>query len=323
VRLHTVEIEADRMAGDLERMIWQLDEPLADAAPLNVLYICELARKHGMKVLLSGAGGDDLFTGYRRHHAVLLQKYWEWMPAAFRNGLESLGRRGDVRKPLFRRLAKLTDGAGLSGDARLANYFMWSRESELLSLYTPEMRSAAAGAPALAPILDFIRPLPPSVPPLERMLAIEQRFFLADHNLTYTDKMSMAVGVEVRVPLLDLELVEFASRVPPRFKQRGKIGKWVLKKAMEPYLPHDVIYRPKSGFGAPLRRWMRHELRPLVGDLLGAESLRRRGLFDPDAVHRLIEANGSGTVDATYTLLSLLSIEIWCRRYLDRKGETS
>jgi len=321
VQLQTVEIEASRMAGDLERMIWQLDEPLADPAPLNVLYICELARKHGMKVLLSGAGGDDLFTGYRRHHAVLLQKYWEWMPVAFRRGLESLGRRGDARKPLFRRLAKITDGASLSGDARLANYFMWSRESELLALYAPAMRAAAASSPALAPILDFIRPLPSSVPPLERMLAIEQRFFLADHNLTYTDKMSMAVGVEVRVPLLDLELVEFAARVPPQFKQRGKVGKWVLKKALEPYLPHDVIYRPKSGFGAPLRRWMREELRPLVGDLLGADSLRRRGLFDPAAVQALIAANQDGRIDANYILLSLLSIEIWCRRFIDRRTE--
>jgi asparagine synthetase B (glutamine-hydrolysing) len=85
VRLHTVEIEASRMAGDLERMIWQLDEPLADPAPLNVLYICELARKSGMKVLLSGAGGDDLFTGYRRHRAVELERWWSWLPAGVPN----------------------------------------------------------------------------------------------------------------------------------------------------------------------------------------------------------------------------------------------
>jgi len=317
VRLHTVEIEANRMAGDLERMIWQLDEPLADPAPLNVLYICELARKNGMKVLLSGAGGDDLFTGYRRHHAVSLQKYWDWMPATLRRGLERASLSLDNRRALFRKIAKACNGAGLSGDVRLANYFKWAREDMLFSLYTDEMRSAVGSHQALDPMVDFIRPLPSSVPPIERMLAMEQRFFLADHNLPYTDKMSMAVGVEVRVPLLDLELVEFAARIPTRFKQRGKVGKWVLKKAMEPYLPHDVIYRPKSGFGAPIRRWMQHDLRALVAELLGADSVRRRGLFRPEAVQSLIDANQAGKVDASYTLLSLLSIEMWCRRFID------
>jgi asparagine synthase (glutamine-hydrolysing) len=149
-------------------------------------------------------------------------------------------------------------------------------------------------------------------------LALEQRFFLTDHNLAYTDRMSMAVGVEVRVPFLDLELVEFAARIPACLKQRGGEGKWVLKKAMEPYLPHDVIYRPKCGFGAPLRRWVRVELRDLIADVLGGPSLRRRGLFDTDAVHRLIQANDQGTLDASYTLFSLVCIEIWCRKYLDK-----
>jgi len=127
----------------------------------------------------------------------------------------------------------------------------------------------------------------------------------------------MAVGVEVRVPFLDLDLVEFAARIPMGLKQRGSVGKWILKKAMEPYLPHEVIYRPKSGFGAPLRRWMRHDLRELLGDRLSVDSLQRQGLFDPAAVQRLIAANDAGKVDAGYTLLSLLCIEIWCRAYLD------
>jgi asparagine synthase (glutamine-hydrolysing) len=308
------------MAGDIERMVWQLDEPLADPAPLNVLYICELARRNGMKVLLSGAGGDDLFTGYRRHRALELQRYWSWMPRGVRGLIESTTARLDQRKAWSRRLAKFANGAGLDGDERIANYFRWSREEDLHALYGSETRRAIGSATALDPMLEFMRPLPADTHPLERMLALEQRFFLSDHNLPYTDKMSMAVGVEVRVPLLDLELVEFAARIPPGVKQRGGVGKWVFKKAMEPYLPHDVIYRPKSGFGAPLRQWMRGDLRELVGDLLGPESIRRRGIFDAEAVQRLIDANQSGEVDASYTLLSLLSIEIWCRRFLDRRG---
>ena len=93
------------------------------------------------------------------------------------------------------------------------------------------------------------------------MLALEQRFFLTDHNLNYTDKMSMSAGVEVRVPFLDNDLVEFAQKIPLKFKQKKNQGKWVLKKSMENYLPNEIIYRPKTGFGAPLRRWIRNDLR--------------------------------------------------------------
>ncbi len=318
VPLEVVRIDAGRMAEDLEGMVAQLDEPLSDPAPLNVLYISRLAREHGMKVLLSGAGGDDLFTGYRRHQALMLDDYWNWLPRPLRAGLEKISVALDQRSTLGRRLSKLLNGASLDGDARLVNYFVWSRREDLAALYTEDFRSALGKSEASAPMLDFLAELPPTLSKIDRALSLEQRFFLADHNLTYTDKMSMAAGVEVRVPFLDLDLVEFAQEIPVRLKQRGSIGKWVLKKAMEPYLPKDVIYRPKSGFGAPLRRWMRVELRALLGDLLSERSLRERGLFDPVAVHRLIAANDAGKLDASYTLLSLLCIELWCRRFIDQ-----
>ncbi len=317
VPLDIVTIDADRMAADVQMLVAQLDEPLADPAPLNVLYISALARQHGMKVLLSGAGGDDLFAGYRRHAALTYESAWRWLPKAARAGLEAATARLDRRQPMFRRLAKMFDGAGLSGDVRIANYLAWTPERELLALYTPAFRERVRGETAARPLLDFLAPLPDDTPPLARLLALEQRFFLPDHNLTYTDKMSMAAGVEVRVPFLDLDLVEHAARVPVALKQRGTVGKWVLKKAMAPYLPHDVIHRPKTGFGAPLRRWLRGELRPLMDDTLSPARLASRGLFAPAAVQRLIARNDSGEVDAAYTLLSLMCIEIWCRTYLD------
>lgn len=318
VPLDVVRIDAARMAEDLPAMVAQLDEPLADPAPLNVLYISRLAREQGIKVLLSGAGGDDLFTGYRRHRALMSESGWSWLPKPARARLERMTAGLDQHRPIFRRLRKLFSGASLDGDARLVNYFRWVDQRDLISLYTAEFKAALGVATAEDPMLAFLDELPPQTSRLERMLALEQRFFLADHNLTYTDKMSMATGVEVRVPFLDLELVEFAAQIPARLKQRGSEGKWILKKAMEPYLPNDVIYRPKSGFGAPLRRWMRVELRELVADVLGAQSLRQRGLFDPMAVHRLIQANDQGKVDASYTLLSLMCIELWCRRFIDQ-----
>ena len=317
VALDIVQIDPSRMVGDLEQMIWQLDEPLADPAPLNVLYISQLARSQDIKVLLSGAGGDDLFTGYRRHLAARYESWWSWLPKPLRAQLARSAAAMDQRKSLGQRLNRLLGNSAESGDVRLTQYFAWARRDDLFPLYTPEMKSAIGSAQAAQPMLDFLAELPQTTSRLERLLALEQRFFLADHNLNYTDKMSMAAGVEVRVPFLDNELVEIAANIPARLKQRGRTGKWVLKKAMEPYLPRDVIYRPKTGFGAPLRRWMRHDLRELLGDLLSEASLRRRGLFNPLAVQQLIADNDAGRKDASYTLLSLLSIEIWCRRFLD------
>jgi asparagine synthase (glutamine-hydrolysing) len=322
VPLDVVEIDAGRMAAEVERMVAQLDEPLADPAPLNVFFISELARSHGIKVLLAGTGGDDLFTGYRRHRALELESLWDWLPGPVLRGLERGSSRLDQHRAWARRLAKLTSGAALAGDERIVNYFRWAAEPSLLALYAPATRHAIGNQLAADPMLEFLQTLPSATPRMERMLALEQRFFLADHNLAYTDKMSMAVGVEVRVPLLDLELVEFASRIPPRIKQKRSVGKWVFKKAMEPYLPHHVIHRPKSGFGLPLRSWIRHELKPLVCDLLGPVSIARRGIFDPAAVTALVAANDSGAVDASYTLLSLLCIEIWCRRFVDVSGSS-
>ena len=323
VPLDVVQVDAPRMAAGLEEMVWQLDEPLADPASLNVFYISHLARQQGIKVLLSGAGGDDLFTGYRRHLALRTERFWSWLPRYLRSRLRYVTGRLPAGHPYGRRIRKAFSGAHLNGDARLVHYFRWIERSDLYAFYTPAFRSALREVQAEDPMLAFLAGLPKDTPPIERMLALEQRFFLSDHNLAYTDKMSMAAGVEVRVPFLDLELVEFASRIPSQYKQRGREGKWILKKAMEPYLPNDVIYRPKSGFGAPLRSWLRVELRDWLRDILSPERLRNRGLFDPLAVQCFIKANEEGKVDASYTLLSMACIEIWCRRFIDCPGSQS
>jgi asparagine synthase (glutamine-hydrolysing) len=322
VSLEVVPIDSSRMAADLERMVWQLDEPLADPAPLNVLYISQLARQHGIKVLLSGAGGDDLFSGYRRHVAVRHHPYWRWLPRIARAGLERATRNLDQGNATTRRLTKLFAGAGLSSDEHLAHYFRWNRDLDLLPLYSRTLRDAAREERVDAPLLDFLEAMTNVDDPLERMLGLEQRFYLPDHNLTYTDKMAMAAGVEVRVPFLDPDLVDYAATIPGRLKQRGRHSKWILKRAMEPYLPHDVIYRPKAGFGAPLRRWMRSDLQPLMDDVLSADSLVRRGLFDPAGVQRLVHRTRTGESDGAYALLSVMSIEIWCRRFLDMAPQT-
>ena len=127
----------------------------------------------------------------------------------------------------------------------------------------------------------------------------------------------MACGVEVRVPFLDKRVVEVASRLDVGLKQRGATGKWILKKMAERYLPKAIIYRSKSGFGAPLRRWLKTDLKSMVDDLLSDASLTRRAIFKPSAVRKLIEQDRCGQKDYSYSIFALLCIELWCRIFID------
>lgn len=321
VRLEEIEVDPGAIHR-LPELVGLLDEPQGDPAPINALMIAERARAMGIPVLLSGAGGDDIFSGYRRHWALGFERRWAWLPQSVRAGIGGVAGRlgawgGAQSIPPVRRFAKMFAHAGDEPDRRLVSYFMWSTEQVRRALYTPEFAERLTSVDTAEPLLESLARIPNEHDPLQRMLYLEARHFLADHNLNYTDRAGMAVGVEVRVPLLDLDLVRFATSIPARFKQKGRVGKAIFKLAMEPYLPRDVIHRKKSGFGVPLRRWLGRELRPMVEDTLGEESLRRRGIFAPAGVRRLIELTEQGKVDGSYTIFALMCIELWFRRFID------
>jgi asparagine synthase (glutamine-hydrolysing) len=323
VELTELEIGPESI-GELERLLWHLDEPTGDAAPINALRICERARADGMKVLLSGAGGDDIFSGYLRHRALRAERAWAWLPALALKGLAAparalrAGRNGGWMDHVsLRRAAKLFAHADLPADERAVAYFWWNDVELRRGLLAPAARAAVEDRTGSEPLLASLAEIADERDPLNRMLFLETRHFLADHNLNYTDKMGMASGVEVRVPLLDLELVEFAARIPSAFKQRGREGKAVFKRAMEPVLPRDVVYRSKTGFGAPLRQWLRGELRDVVEETLSPRSLASRGLFEPAAVRRLVELERAGRVEGAYTVFTLVCVELWCRMFVD------
>lgn len=316
VRLHVIEVGAE-IFSQLPSMIYHLDEPQADPAALHVRSICRLARQMGVKVLLSGTGGDDLFSGYRRHDALMKERYWSWMPVGMRALMATAARYIDVDTPGRRRLAKAFRYADQSENERIASYFQWIDPGSRDHLLSSQNRAHLLGRPGRSPLLDCLSDLPSGLSPLDRMLYLEQKYFLTDHNLNYTDKMSMAESVEVRVPFLDPDLLTFAWSLPDKMKHRGGVGKWIFKTAMESILPKSVIYRPKTGFGVPLRRWIHHELSEYVNENLSDERTRARGLFDPVGVRRLISLDRAGRVDGAYTIFSLLCIEMWCRQFVD------
>jgi asparagine synthase (glutamine-hydrolysing) len=315
--LREVRVRPD-VVGFAERMVYLLDEPQADPACLNVDLICRQARADGIPVLLSGAGGDDLFSGYRRHAALWAERFWGVLPVPTRQGLAGLAKRLPAGGTLGRRLQKAFVHADLPAEERLLRHFLWAGDDLLCGLYTADARQRLAGYDPLEPLRRSLARIPAETDPLQRMLYLEAKHFLPDHNLNYTDKMSMIHAVEVRVPLLDLDLVDYAVRLPPGEKRRGLRVKALFKEAVAPDLPREVLTRPKAGFGAPLRRWIRGELKEMVHDVLSPAALARRGLFEPAAVARLVADNERGAVDASYLIFSLMCSEMWLRSFLDR-----
>ncbi|MEM6986253.1 MAG: asparagine synthase (glutamine-hydrolyzing) [Pseudomonadota bacterium] len=315
VKLNVVDVDSS-LINDLPKMIYHLDEPQADAAALNVERICGLARANGNKVLLSGTGGDDILTGYRRHYALGLERYWSWLPGGVRSGIASAARAMPVNSAFTRRLSKMFSYAKYDPLDRVKSYFFWLPPDRVERLFSHDYRSEAAKISQLDAFVDNAHQA--DCDPLDAMLFWEMKHFLCDHNLNYTDKLGMAEGVEIRVPLIDPNLVEFAATVPNGFKQRGKVGKYIFKRTMEKYLPHDVIYRPKSGFAVPLRHWLKNELKDYVDDMLSPASIDARGIFNADEVQRMIDEDRRGLNDFSYPIFALLCIEMWLRTFVDQ-----
>ncbi len=316
VKLTEIEITPPS-ADDVASMIYTLDEPQSDIAPINAMLISARARQDGVKVLLSGAGGDDVFSGYRRHVALRLERYWSWLPASLRKAVREGSKLFPGDKGWGRRLQTAFRSADRPRDERMMSAFFWSDRDIRSNLYSRDFAQLVNDKPVLGPLIERFERLGPDVPDLNRLLYLEQQFFLADHNLNYTDKASMAESIEVRVPYLDRELMRFAATLPVDLKLKGLTTKYLLRKVAEPLLPHDVIYRPKVGFGAPLQEWLDTDLKMMVEDTLSHQSLKNRGWFDPAAVDRLRADNKAGRIDAASTIFELVCLELWMRRFVD------
>jgi asparagine synthase (glutamine-hydrolysing) len=158
----------------------------------------------------------------------------------------------------------------------------------------------------------MLEKIPQEQSPLNQLLFWDIYSFL-QHNLNYTDKMAMSAGVEVRVPYLDKELVALTAHMPPELKMKGRQTKYILKQLAARYLPEDVIHRPKTGFGAPVRNWVRHEMQPMITQRLCGKAFTDTGIFDTAAIQQFIADNAAGKIDGAYTIWALLAVESWLR----------
>lgn len=315
--LQVVNIDA-RAVDDIDALVWMLDEPTPDVAAFAAQAICRQASGLGVKVLLSGAGGDDLFTGYRRHFALRSERYWGWAPTSARALLRRGFASSSMSVPLSRRLAKLFRYADAAPAERLASYFLWIGQETLAPALSPMLRESMGTHRPVDLLLRSLDGLPAGVSRLNQMLHLERSHFLADHNLNYTDKMAMASGVEVRLPFLDPDLVAFSERLPAAFKIRGRESKFVLRQAMRGILPDEILSRPKSGFGLPLRQLIHGAYGTRLRELARSGRLDATGLFSGEGAIALLDADARGEIDAAYPLLGILCLESWLRQFAGR-----
>ena len=303
------------VAALLPELIWHLDEPVADAAFITTYLVSKFARQD-VTVILSGVGGDELFGGYRRYLDEHYRRMYQRLPLWVRRSLID---------PLARRLPSDRHHK-LLNEMRLAKAFLLADSLEFEDRYRRYMEvfdKAARTALVRAPVAEFDDCIArafadtDSVDPLRRLLDVDLATQMPEDLLMLTDKMSMAVSLECRVPLLDQRLVELAARMPGRLKVRGGELKHVLKRALHGILPDSILHRAKRGFGAPVGAWFKQELAPLVRDLLSTETIERRGLLNAGAVRATIEEHATQQADRSDNLLGLINLEIWCRLYLD------
>lgn len=318
VPLFEVEVNSSDIIDNLYKSISILEEPVADPAALNVLLISQLAKSQKIKVLLSGAGGDDVLTGYRRHTALRINQIFELFPLIPFKLIRKL-KFNNLSSSNIRRMEKFINNLGLQGNNQIINYFKWTNDSLINSLFIDKNKTDFNNDNEMN---DFLNMTPKNLSKIEKMLLIEKRFFLSDHNLLYNDKMSMASSIEIRVPFLDIEFENFCNEIPLNFKQKIFQNKWILKKAMEKYLPKEIIYRSKTGFGSPIRSWVRNELKDFINDILSESNIKKRNLFDYGYIKNLIKDNLDYKVDASYTIFSLVCIEIWFQIFIDKTGPT-
>jgi asparagine synthase (glutamine-hydrolysing) len=303
----------------LPKMVWHMDEPLADPAAINTYLICRAARELGIIVLLNGMGADEVFGGYRKQLACLkAETYQQLVPTFFQ-----------------RKLTEFFDKMPVASDTQGLRLLRWSKR--FLSFASlPQVERFLCSDLSLTPTeysmlfeekgsyqdsfyyQSQLQSLQyDGLSYLTRMCLNDTLVFLPEHNLSYCDKASMAVGVETRPPYTDHHLLEFAFTLKPELRIKGNQQKYLLRKVAEKYLPGEIVHRPKAPFGSPLRAWIRGPLKEMVDEYLSVEVIKKRALYNPIYVSDKIKLDREGREDNALLIWTLLTTEIWFRTFFD------
>ena len=302
----------------LDKLAGIYDEPYADSSAMPTYRVCELARKN-VTVALSGDGADEYFSGYRRHR-------WHMNEEKIR-GLLPYSLRRIIFGPLGKFYPKLdwapqflrgkTTFQAIARDSIAAYFHTVSILNDDMrnKLFSGDFKRQLSGYNAVEVFREHARKAP-SNDPLSQIQYLDLKTYLVGDIHTKVDRASMANSLEVRAPFLDMDLIEWVSGLSPDLKLRGQKSKYILKKAMEPYLPNDVLYRNKMGFSVPLASWFRGPLRERVRDAVLGDRLRETGMFNTKYLETLVNQHQSGQRDFSASLWSLLMFEAFLKNVL-------
>jgi asparagine synthase (glutamine-hydrolysing) len=306
---HEQVVQPDALAV-VDKLAWHYDEPFADSSAIPTYYVSGIARKY-VTVALGGDGGDENFAGYRRYQFdVMENRVRARVPAGIRSSIFGpLGRwypalawapRIFRAKATFQSLSRNP----LEGYFNSISIF---RPGEKAKLFQKDFQNQLAGYDSIE-VLRHHYDRADTEDPLSRIQYVDIKTYLPDDILTKVDRASMAVSLEVRAPLLDHKLMETVARIPSSLKLRGREGKYIFKKAMEPELPHDILYRSKQGFAVPLAHWFRNELKDMAREaIFGVKD----GILDPKYLEKIWTEHQRGTFDRSAYLWSALMFRKW------------
>jgi asparagine synthase (glutamine-hydrolysing) len=293
-----------------------LDEPFGDASILPTYLLSQFTAQH-VKVILGGDGGDELFAGYPSFQAHRVMEKLSFLPTGWRDALNRLARKLPVSQKYASAgflLEQFFKGAGVSPEIR---FFLW------MGPYSNEQKRGLLTADLQKSILrqnpfeDILRYVSQSglVSDFERILYLCMKMYLQDDILVKVDRASMAHGLEVRVPYLDHNIVEYMSGVQSIYKLHGFTSKYLLKKAAGGLLPPEIIKRRKAGFMIPLATWLKADLKPIVEDLCSESRIKRDGYFNPAFVRTMLDDHYAGRRDYRKMIWTLLAFQMWKENY--------
>lgn len=315
---HEILLGAEDLIELMPKVVWHLDQPIADQAALANFMVSRLARQH-VKMVLTGEGGDELFAGYARYVGENLSPFFNVMPQS----VKSLAVNLSQHLPGLRR-QKLALYALSHPDEvkRLTNWFPLLNPDAKALLLSDTVKSRIDEADAYYIFAQQLSKTD-AQDVLSRMLYVDTKLWLPDDLLARGDKTSMANSLEARIPILDHHLVEFAARVPSKYKVNGLQRKYLLRKFSSKLLPEAIINRKKQGFPMPVSLWFRETAQEFVHDTLSVSRIQQRGLYEPQSVIQLLKEHDSGFADHGTIIWSLMNIELWYQQFIDEPVSVS